>query len=92
MRNTDALSAFHSNRAGERIRTADVQLGKPQGVDSISLTDKSLTPTPNSVCTSVCTNNSEIAKTTDLDALAAELLKLPKEERARLVALMLGKG
>ena len=27
----------------------------------------------------------------NLDTLAAELLKLPKEERARLVALMIGK-
>ena len=32
----------------------------------------------------------EIAKTTDLDALAAELMKLPKEERARLLAKLLG--
>jgi hypothetical protein len=29
---------------------------------------------------------------TDLDALAAELMKLPKEERARLLANLLGKS
>ena len=49
-------------------------------------------PTPSDACTSACTNNSEIAKTTDFDTLAAELLKLPKEERARLVSLLLGRG
>jgi hypothetical protein len=29
---------------------------------------------------------------TDLDALAAELLALPKEERARLLAKLIGEG
>jgi hypothetical protein len=33
-----------------------------------------------------------MAKTTDVDALAAELLALPKEDRARLMAKLLGAG
>jgi hypothetical protein len=40
------------------------------------------------VCTSVCTSNQK----NDLDALVAELLALPKKERARLFAMLLGKG
>ena len=51
---------------------------------------KVVTPTPSPVCTSVCTNNQETTKATDLDALAAELLALPKEERARLLAKLVG--
>jgi hypothetical protein len=47
-----------------------------------------LTPTPSDACT----NNQETTKATDLDALAAELLALPKEERARHLAKLLGKS
>jgi hypothetical protein len=43
-----------------------------------------VTPTPSDACTTACTCNQETTKATDLDALAAELLALPKEERARL--------
>ena len=50
------------------------------------------TPTPSDACTIACTNNPETAKATDLDALAAELMKLPKEDRARLLAKLLGNG
>jgi hypothetical protein len=57
-----------------------------------SKADQVVTPTPSAGCTSGCTKNTETAKATDLDALAAELLALPKEERARLLAKLLGKG
>jgi hypothetical protein len=52
--------------------------------------DQPLTPTPSDACTNACTNNQETTKATDLDALAAELMKLPKEERAHLLAKVLG--
>jgi hypothetical protein len=70
---------------------------RPHGCDTSSLPSQPTiistdTAPPSPVCTSVCTNNQEIAKTTDLDALAAELLALPKEERARHLAKLLGKG
>jgi hypothetical protein len=57
-----------------------------------SVDSKEVTPSPSDACTNACTNNQETTKVTDLDALAAELLALPKEERARLLAKLLGKG
>jgi hypothetical protein len=58
----------------------------------LTLDNKEVTSTPSPVCTTVCTTNQETTKTTNLDALAAELLALPKEERARLLAKLLGEG
>jgi hypothetical protein len=62
------------------------------GVSNTSRTGKGLTETASDACTTACTNNHETAKATNLDALAAELLALPKEERARLLAKLLGNG
>jgi hypothetical protein len=44
-----------------------------------------------SVCTPVCTSEGETAHGQDLNALAAELLKLSPADRDRLAALLLGK-
>ena len=48
--------------------------------------EQSLTPTPSAACTSETKN----ANGMNLDTLAAELLALPKEERARILAKVLG--
>ena len=55
-------------------------------------TNSTVTPTPSGACTTACTNSPKTTNATDLDALAAELMKLPKEERARLLAKLLGEG
>ena len=62
------------------------------GSSNASETSKGLTETVPDACTTACTNSPKITNATDLDALAAELLALPKEERARLLAKLLGKG
>jgi hypothetical protein len=51
-----------------------------------------VTPTPSAACTSACTSEAKKAKATDLDALAAELMRLPDDERARLIAKLLANG
>jgi hypothetical protein len=43
-----------------------------------------------SVCTPVCTSKAENDNGTDLDALAAALLRLSPEDRTRLAALLTG--
>ena len=53
---------------------------------------KGVTDDAPAACTTACTSNQEIAKAIDLDALAADLMKLPKNDRARLLAKLLGKG
>jgi hypothetical protein len=63
-----------------------------EGTPTDPQADQVVTPTPSDACTTACTNNQEMNKATDLDALAAELLALPKEERARLLAKLLGEG
>jgi hypothetical protein len=54
--------------------------------------EQSVTPTPSAACTTACTSESKNAHGIDLDALANELLALPKEIRARLLAKLLGEG
>jgi hypothetical protein len=51
--------------------------------------EQSLAATPSGACTTACTGEAKTVNGTDLDALAAELMKLPKEPRARLLAKLL---
>jgi len=62
------------------------------GSSNTSEAGKGLTETVSDACTTACTNLPKTTNATDLDALAAELMKLPKEERARLLAKLLGNG
>jgi hypothetical protein len=73
-------------RAGDGIRTHDVQLGKPQAVTSNSQSNQDLTSSHSAGCTSGCTGEAE---TVNVEALAAALANLSAEDRARLVALLL---
>ena len=52
--------------------------------------EQSLAATPSDACTTACTGGAKTINGMDLDALAAELMQLPKEERARLFAKLLG--
>ena len=58
------------------------------------LTDagKELTATPSAACTLACTANTENRNETTLDALAAALLGLSPDDRAKLAALLVGQG
>ena len=47
---------------------------------------------PPAVCTPVCTSTPQPAAAANLDALAAALLGLSPEDRARLAALLLSKA
>jgi hypothetical protein len=61
-----------------------------KGRQDISEIDKGLTSTPESRCTSGCTNEAKPEQTDHLAALAAALLGLSPEDRARLAALLIG--
>jgi hypothetical protein len=70
---------------------------RPHGCDTASpptdpQAEQSVTPTPSAACTTACTSEPKNAHGIDLDRLAAELMKLPKDERARLLAKLLAKG
>jgi hypothetical protein len=55
-----------------------------------SVADQEVTSSQQSVCTRVCTSEAETVKPGTVEALAAELARLPAADRARLVALLLG--
>jgi hypothetical protein len=59
----------------------------PQGQDQTAVASSDA-----AVCTPVCTSGNEQPRTGNLDLLAAALLGLSAEDRARLAALLLGKG
>jgi hypothetical protein len=67
---------------------------RPHGCDTESVptdpqADQSVAPPPSGACTSACTQSEETAKDADVHALAVELVKLPKEQRERLLASLL---
>ena len=49
------------------------------------ITDTAVAPTPSDACTTACTSS---PKTTNLDTLAAALLALAPDERAKLASLL----
>jgi len=78
------------SRAGDGIRTHDVQLGKPQDFTPNDQSGQDLTSSPSSGCTSGCTSEAETANAGPVEALAAALLGLSPADRAKLAALLLG--
>jgi hypothetical protein len=75
-------------RAGDGIRTHDVQLGKLQGITSNPLSDQGVTSSPSSGCTTGCTSEPGNANAGTVEALAAALLGLSPAGRARLAAML----
>jgi hypothetical protein len=59
-----------------------------KGLQDISEIDKGLTSTPESRCTSGCTSEAKTEQTDPVAALAAALLGLSPEDRARLAAML----
>ena len=61
------------------------------GPSDATLGSKQLAESLQVVCTPVCTNNPKTTNETNLDALAAALMGLSPDDRARLAAMLLGK-
>ena len=74
-------------RAGEEIRTPDVQLGYPNVVTRKAQSGKELTATPSARCTPRCTEN-EIDP--HGDPLAGFVASLTPPQRQRLADLLAG--
>ena len=74
----------------------DSNLRPPEPHSDSSLTDpqadQAVTASPPGACTTACTNIPENVKLNTIDALADELLRLPKEDRAKLAAILLQQG
>jgi integrase len=75
-------------RAGDRIRTDDVQLGKLQDANLNILTGQVFTASLPSACTTACTSEPGNANAGTVEALAAALLQLSPADRNRLAALL----
>jgi hypothetical protein len=61
-----------------------------KGVPDASDTGKGLAESLSAVCTPVCTNEGNRGQTDPVGALAAALLGLSPDDRARLAAMLLG--
>ncbi len=75
------------SRAGEEIRTPDVQLGNPNGDRSKGGTAKELTSSDFARCTARCTENENEPHG---DPLAGFVASLTPEQRRRLADLLAG--
>ena len=80
------------SRAGDRIRTGDVQLGKPHEAAPNLITHQVDTARPLPACTSACTGEGQSEQPDPVMVLAAKLAKLSPEERARLAAMLTGQS
>ena len=82
-------------KAGDEVRTRNIQLGRREGQNSNCLQDQLLTDVPQGVCTPVCTSNAESVNAGPVDrvaALAAHMAGLTPTDRQRLVQLLAGLG
>jgi hypothetical protein len=79
-------------RAGDRIRTGDVQLGNRPGADPNEMTNQHVASPHSAACTSACTNDEKNVRRGNIEALAAALRALSAEERGRLLALLGSEG
>ena len=74
-------------KAGEEIRTPDVQLGNPKCIGSKAIADQELTTSDHFRCTPCCTENE---KEHHADPLAGFVASLTPEQRERLAKLLTG--
>jgi hypothetical protein len=74
-------------RAGDEIRTRDVQLGNPNGVDRKHNAAKEVTSSHSLRCIARCTESEETA---NADPLAGFVASLTPEQRKRLADLLVG--
>lgn len=84
-------SARFTSRAGEGIRTPDVQLGNPTCEPRNSLVVKGVTSSPSLDCTAACISEPETANGPAADPLADFVASLTAEQRQRLAALLIGR-
>jgi hypothetical protein len=77
---------------GSEIRTHDLLDPNPQAPTSNVLEHQALTDPPPNACTNACTGNAETPHGGALEQLAAALLNLPAEDRAKLAAMLMRGG
>jgi hypothetical protein len=75
-------------KAGDRNRTGDIQLGKPDAPDSKHLNNNDLRASDANACTGSCTGCPR--EGVDAGDLVRSLMALPLEERVRVVVALLG--
>jgi hypothetical protein len=83
------VTASRVNR-GERIRTSDLLNPIQDGTQPNTLSQQQDTSPQKSACSNACSSKPETGNGTGLEALAAALLGLAPEDRAKLAALLLG--
>ena len=87
-----AFSEDVRSRVGDGTRTHDFQIHSVPATRHNDNPAKVPADGPSTACTPACTNAPKKGRAIDLDALAVILLDLPKEDRMRLLAKLLGQG
>jgi hypothetical protein len=90
LRSVSALNEFEKSKAGDRIRTGDVQLGKPPEVGSNLIANQPLTASSNLACTPACTTKHPTTQALSVEDLAMALAKLSPKDRDKLALLLAG--